>query len=255
MNAVSEAVSVGGVALVSILTCVADGCILLAVTVAASSSVPPRYWALSFGGAHGILALLGAAAAGALSHEWHVVSHVLAAACAIILLRHLLKHALHDCAAGGCAHTRGTFLSSIPAVLGTSFALSLDALTRGPIFLSLLSRHSFPTIAALCVVDGLLVGSLIWVLVSAGGRAAQPFTRFRSYGPKFATGVVYCLACYLVHLMLVEVAHETGSGVWPRAAVVAYAAGAVWLARKVSGASAGAVDPAPVVVSIGRRGR
>lgn len=194
------------------LSLIGDGCILIAIALAATVGGRPWLWGLSFASFHALYACTGMLIAGELTHYSHLLGDLLVLGGSLVLLGHFLHHRVHhimkkDCS---CEHHHHTHMSA-GGIISTAAALSLHSLAAGAIVREMVGPASTSIIISILLVSSTVVGTLIAFIVLIGDTESAPILKKLDKIPGiFATALAGMCCWALYHTLEQFFAFSTG---------------------------------------------
>ncbi len=219
------------------LSLVGDGCIVVAIALAATVGGRPWLWGLSFATFHAVYACIGMLIAGELTQYSNVLGDLLVLVGSLVLLRHFVHHRVHhivqkDCS---CEHHHQAQMSA-GGIISTAAALSLHSLAAGAIVREMVGPVPSSIVVSILLVSSAVVGALIAFIVLIGETEGAPIlkkldkipgifasvlagiccwalyhTLHEFFAPSTGFLLVYAIASVLVSLALGYVTHERGN--------------------------------------------
>jgi hypothetical protein len=156
------------------MTLFGDGCILIAIALAATVGGRPLIWGVSFAGFHALYGIIGMLVAGEIATYSSMLGEVFVLLGSVILLRHFMHHSLHHQAGDDCSCENHK-----PIPVSTRAIISTASLS-------------------------LVVGGLISTIVLIGNLERTPILRALDSLP----GVVAALLTLLCCFSLYHITHE-----------------------------------------------
>jgi len=174
-----------------LLSIVGDGCILVAIAVAASMGGTPWVWGVSFAAFHILYATLGVIVTQEIAAYSELLGNTIVLAGAGILAYHFFHHRLHhvvkrDCS---CEHHHQTTISN-KAVITAAASLSLHSLAAGSVARGLLGDMPLPTLMLVLVLGSLCIGFLMGILTQISETKREPLIRFLDKTPGIVSTIL-----------------------------------------------------------------
>jgi hypothetical protein len=187
------------------LSLLADGCILVAIALAATVSGKPWLWGVSFASFHALYACTGMLIAGELTHYSELLGDLLVLGGSLVLLRHFMHHRLHhivqkDCS---CEHHHHTHMS-VGGIISTAAALSLHSLAAGAIVREVVGPVSSALLTSILLVSSVIVGGLIAVIVLIGETEGAPILKKLDKIPGVFAALLTGMCCWALYHALEE---------------------------------------------------
>ncbi len=144
------------------LALLGDGCILIAIALAATVSGRAWLWGLSFGLFHTLYGVLGIIIASEVAEYSEMLGELFVLGGALFLLWHFMHHRVHHRMQGDCSCENHPAISVRPiTIISTAAALSLHALAGGAVIRNITGELSDIS---------LMVGGIISIIVLLGDR-------------------------------------------------------------------------------------
>jgi hypothetical protein len=180
-----------------------DGCVLIAVALAATVGGRPLLWGASFATFHALYGILGVLAASELTTYSELLGEVFVLLGSLVLLRHFMHHSLHHHAGDDCSCDNHKQVPvSTRAIISTASAFSLHSLASGAILRGITGDISSTTLVTLIVIFSLIVGALIGLVVFVGNLERAPILRALDSLPGVVASLLTLLCCFsLYHLI------------------------------------------------------
>jgi hypothetical protein len=177
--------------LLYLLSIVGDGCILVAIAVAASMGGTPWVWGVSFAAFHILYATLGVIVTQEVAAYSELLGNAIVLAGAVILAYHFFHHRLHhvvkhDCS---CEHHHHTTISN-KAVITAAASLSLHSLAAGSVARGLLGDMPLPTLMIVLVLGSLCIGVLMGILTQISETKREPLIRILDKTPGIVSTIL-----------------------------------------------------------------
>ena len=167
-----------------LVSLVGDGCLFIAIALAATTGGSALAWGISFGIAHAFFATIGVAVAVELADKSEVLGSLVAFGGSLVLLRHFFHHRLHHMPGGDCScehhHHQSVRFSTIAL---TSFALSFHAIGTGAVLRGLFDSPSYPLLLSTVLIGALVTGLAVFFLVFLGESERHVITRIMDKTP------------------------------------------------------------------------
>lgn len=191
--------------LLYLLSIVGDGCILVAVAVAASMGGAPWVWGVSFAGFHILYAILGVIVTQEVAAYSELLGDAIVLVGAVILAYHFFHHRLHHVVKGDCSceHHHHTSISH-RAVITAAASLSLHSLAAGSVARGLLGEMPLPTLMTVLVLGSLCIGVLMGILTQISETKREPLISFLDKTP----GIVSTILCGLLLMALFHILRD-----------------------------------------------
>ena len=187
------------------LSLLGDGCIIIALALAATVGGRPWVWGLSFAGFHAFYACTGMLIAGELTHYSELLGDLLVLGGSLVLLRHFMHHRLHhivqrDCS---CEHHHHTQMG-VGGIVSTAAALSLHSLAAGAIVREMVGPISATLLTSILLVSAAVVGTLISVIVMIGETEWAPILKKLDKVPGIFAAFLTGICCWALYHMIEE---------------------------------------------------
>ncbi len=233
------------------LAIIGDGCVLIAVALAATVGGRPSTWGASFAFFHAFYGLLGILLAGEVSEYSETLGDAFVLVGAYILLRHFVHHRLHHQVGGDCScENHPPLRVKRSAIISTASAFSLHAFASGAIVQGLAAEElSKQAIIVLIVITSVVVGTLVGAIVYIGDRERMPILNSLDKLPSLVT-LILSSVCAVSSYHLISDLRPFSIGESLLFASISLAAIGFLTARVHKGAQAG---PASSLVGISRR--
>ena len=195
------------------ITLFGDGCILIAIALAATVGGRPLLWGASFAFFHALYGIIGILLAGKLATYSEILGEVFILLGSIILLRHFMHHSLHHQIGGDCScENHKPPPVSTRAIVSTASAFSLHSFASGAIVSGI--AGDIPTNILIIMILGLsfLVGCLISAIVFIGDLERAPILRALDSLPGIVATLLTALCCLSVYHIAHEVLEFSGLG-------------------------------------------
>ena len=151
------------------LALLGDGCILIAIALAATVSGRAWLWGLSFGLFHTLYGVLGIIIASEVAEYSEMLGELFVLGGALFLLWHFMHHRVHHRMQGDCSCENHPAISVRPiTIISTAAALSLHALAGGAVIRNITGELSDISLMVLISAASLMVGGIISIIVLLG---------------------------------------------------------------------------------------
>jgi putative Mn2+ efflux pump MntP len=189
------------------LTLLGDGCVLVAVALAATVGGRPFVWGISFAFFHTLYGLLGIVLAEEVSDYSETLGDVFVLVGAGVLLRHFVNHRLHHQVGGDCScENHRPMPVKTTAIVSTASAFSLHAFASGAIVQGLAAEElSRLTLIVLIVATSAVIGCLVGTIVLIGDRERLPILRSLDKLPSAVTFILGSVCVFSIHHLLSDV--------------------------------------------------
>ena len=192
------------------LTLLGDGCILIAIALAATVGGRPTTWGVAFALFHALYGVIGILVAGEIAHYSETLGHFFILVGSYILLRHFMHHSLHHQVGGDCScENHKPPPVSTRAIFSTASAFSLHSLASGAIVRGMTSEISMPVLIGVLIGMSALVGTLIATIVFIGDLERTPILRALDKLPGLVATVLTGLCCFATFHLLHEILDGT----------------------------------------------
>jgi hypothetical protein len=188
------------------ITLFGDGCILIAMALAATVGGRPLVWGAAFAFFHALYGVSGIVLAGKITTYSERLGDVFILIGSLILLRHFMHHTLHHQAGGDCScenHRHAPV--STRAVVSTASAFSLHALASGAIVRGISGEVPTGLIISIIIGLSILVGILIAAIVRIGDLERLPIMRALDSLPGVVATLLSGLCCFAVYHLIHEI--------------------------------------------------
>jgi hypothetical protein len=187
------------------MTLFGDGCILIAIALAATVGGRPLIWGVSFAGFHALYGIIGMLVAGEIATYSSMLGEVFVLLGSVILLRHFMHHSLHHQVGDDCScENHKPRPVSTRAIISTASAFSLHSLASGAILQSIAGDLSPATLVVVITALSLVVGGLISTIVLIGNLERTPILRALDSLPGVVTALLTLLCCFSIY----HITHE-----------------------------------------------
>ena len=160
------------------ITLFGDGCILIAIALAARTGGRPLTWGASFAGFHALYGVAGILFADEVATYSERLGDIFILAGSLLLLRHFMHHTLHHQVGGDCScENHAPIQVSTRAIISTASAFSLHSLASGAIVRGISGELATPTLIGTILLLSALVGILIGTIVFMGNVERLPIMR------------------------------------------------------------------------------
>lgn len=195
--------SLASVLLLYPLTLFGDGCVLIAIALAATVGGRPLVWGSAFAAFHALYGIIGMMLASEMTTYSERLGDVFVLLGAVILLRHFIHHRLHHYAGGDCSCEKHTAPPmSTRAIISTASALSLHSLASGAIVRSMTGEVSTLVLIGLLVGLSLVIGGIISGIVLIGEKERLPILRALDALPGIVTAILTGVCCFSVYHLI-----------------------------------------------------
>ncbi len=193
------------------LTLLGDGCILIAIALAATVGGRPLIWGLAFALFHALYGVIGILVAGEIAEYSETLGHFFILVGSYILLRHFMHHSLHHQVGGDCScENHKPPPVSTRAIFSTASAFSLHSLASGAIIRGMASDISTSTLLIVLLGMSILVGALISGIVFVGDLERKPILRALDKLPRVVAALLTGLCCFALFHLLHEIFEGSG---------------------------------------------
>jgi hypothetical protein len=182
------------------LTLLGDGCILIAVALAATVGGRPLVWGAAFAFFHALYGIIGILVASEVAEYSETLGHVFILIGSYILLKHFMHHSLHHQAGGDCScESHRPPPVSTRAIISTASAFSLHSLASGAIVRGMTENISTPLLIAVLLGLSILIGVFIAAIVLVGDLERMPILRALDKLPGVVATALAGLCCFSVY--------------------------------------------------------
>lgn len=183
-----------------------DGCILIAIALAATVGGRPILWGASFATFHALYGIIGLVVATEISDYSEKLGDVFVLIGAYILLRHFMHHRLHHMAGGDCScENHQVMRVSTGAVISMASALSIHNFASSAILRRMTGEESTTTLAILLLVVSLVVGALISTIVIIGDKERTQILRALDKLPGIVTTILASICCLTLYHLVTDI--------------------------------------------------
>ncbi|MFN4896811.1 MAG: hypothetical protein ACK5GN_07815 [Pseudomonadota bacterium] len=185
------------------LTLLGDGCILIAIALAATVGGRPIVWGAAFAFFHALYGIIGILVADEIAGYSETLGHAFILVGSFILLKHFMHHSLHHQAGGDCScESHATPSVSTRAIISTASAFSLHSLASGAIVRGMAAGITTPVLIGVLLALSLLIGTLIAVIVLIGDMERMPILRTLDKLPGIVAAVLTGLCCFSAYHLI-----------------------------------------------------
>lgn len=186
------------------ITLLGDGCVLIAVALAATVGGRPIIWGASFAFFHATYGLLGTVLAEEIANYSEIVGDLLVLLGTFVLLRHFVHHRLHHQAGGDCSCENHKPLPvKTSAIISTASAFSLHAFASGAILQGLSAQElTRQSLIIIILATSLLIGSLVGAIILIGDKERLPILRSLDKLPSAVTLILSTICALSAHHIL-----------------------------------------------------
>lgn len=179
------------------LTLLGDGCILIAVALAATVGGRPIIWGAAFAFFHALYGIIGILVASEVAEYSETLGHVFILIGSYILLKHFMHHSLHHQAGGDCScESHKPPPVSTRAIISTASAFSLHSLASGAIVRGMTETITTPVLIFVLFGLSIMIGVLIGVIVFVGDLERMPILRALDKLPGVVAAALTALCCF-----------------------------------------------------------
>lgn len=185
------------------MTLFGDGCIVIAIALAATVGGRPLLWGFSFAAFHALYGVLGLILAGEVTTYSERLGDIFILIGSLILLRHFMHHSLHHNVGDDCScENHKPVPASTRAIISTASAFSLHSLASGAIVRGIAGEVSVPLLVAIMVALSALVGTVIGAIVFIGDLERTPILRALDRLPGIVASLLTILCCLALYHLL-----------------------------------------------------
>jgi hypothetical protein len=185
------------------LTLLGDGCILIAIALAATVGGRPLMWGASFAFFHALYGIIGIIVASEIAEYSETLGHIFVLIGSYILLKHFMHHSLHHQVGGDCScESHSTPSVSTRAIISTASAFSLHSLASGAIVRGMAAEITTPVLIGVLLGLSVLIGALIAAIVFIGDLERMPILRALDKLPGVVAAVLTGLCCFSVYHLI-----------------------------------------------------
>ena len=188
------------------LSLLGDGCILIAIALAATVGGRPLLWGASFAAFHALYGIIGMVIAGEITSYSEKLGDVFILLGSLVLLRHFMHHSLHHHVGDDCScENHKPIAVSTRTIISTASAFSLHSLASGAILKGMAGDISSLALVTLIFVFSLIVGGLIATIVLVGNLERMPILRALDSLPGLVAALLSLLCCFSLYHLTHEV--------------------------------------------------
>lgn len=190
------------------MTLFGDGCILIAIALAATVGGRPLTWGVSFAAFHALYGIIGMLVAGEIATYSNLLGEVFILFGSIVLLRHFMHHSLHHHVGDDCScDNHKPVPVSTRAIISTASAFSLHSLASGAILRGIAGDLSSSLLISLIAGLSVIVGALIGAIVFIGNLERTPILRTLDSLPGVVATLLTLLCCFSLYHLAHELVH------------------------------------------------
>jgi hypothetical protein len=184
------------------ITLLGDGCLLIAVALAATVGGSPITWGVAFALFHAVYGLIGIAVADEVARYSESLGDLFIVIGGVVLLKHFLHHTLHHKKGGDCrCENHQPVGMSTWGIISTASAFSLHSLASAAIVRGITSDITGELLILVMLVLSAFVGLIFGGIVYIGGVERLPILRLLDRLPGVvAAGLTVLVAIGLAHL-------------------------------------------------------
>jgi hypothetical protein len=182
------------------LTLFGDGCVIVAIAIAATMGGRPWLWGSSFALFHAVYGVIGMLMASEIAEYSEVIGDLFILVGAGFLLTHFMHHRLHPRVGGDCScehHAPGPI--STRTIISTASAFSLHSLASGAIVRRMTGEVETTTLVILLVCLSLVIGLLIGGILLIGERERMPILRSLDKLPSVVAAALAAVCCFSIY--------------------------------------------------------
>jgi len=187
-----------------LLSVMCDSCVLIAITLAASSGGNPVTWGLAFGISHALFATIGSFVSDWTAEFSHTLSHIAVLCGVMILFRHFLHHEVNHVHEHKCRCDHPSHQASTGFIWGTALAFSMHAIASGAIARQFLTELTPSLIVSLFVCSGLIVGLFVTTLVSISDKHRSRLLKYIDYAPGITASLISLMAARILNELIAD---------------------------------------------------
>ena len=188
------------------MTLFGDGCILIAIALAATVGGRPLLWGSSFAIFHALYGVLGLLLAGEITAYSERLGDMFILIGSMILLRHFMHHSLHHHTGDDCScDNHRPIAVSTRAIISTASAFSLHSLASGAVIRGVSGELSLTILVAAIVALSMLVGGLIGFIVFVGDLERTPILKALDKLPGIVAALLTALCCFALYHLVADV--------------------------------------------------
>jgi hypothetical protein len=180
-----------------------DGCIVIAIALAATTGGRPAIWGASFAAFHALYGVAGILLADEFTTYSERLGDIFILVGSVVLLRHFMHHSLHHQKGGDCScENHAPIKVSTRAIISTASAFSLHSLASGAIVRSISGEITTPTLIVTILILSLFIGALIGAIVFMGNVERLPIMRALDSLPGVVATLLTGLCSFAVYHLL-----------------------------------------------------
>lgn len=188
------------------MTLFGDGCILIAIALAATVGGRPLLWGSSFAFFHALYGIAGILVAAEIATYSEWLGHLFVVFGSVVLLRHFVHHRLHHQVGGDCScENHKPIPVSARAIISTASAFSLHSLASGAIVRNMAGDVSNSTLVILLVCLSAIIGALIYGILIVGEKERLPILHLLDKLPGIVAAVLTAVCCFSVYHIVSDV--------------------------------------------------
>jgi hypothetical protein len=177
-----------------------DGCILIAIALAATVGGRPLLWGVSFAFFHALYGVLGLLFASEVATYSEHLGDVFILLGSFILLRHFMHHTLHHQVGGDCScENHKQIPVSARAIVSTASAFSIHSFASGAIVRGISGDLTTPLLVAVIMGLSVLVGAVIAAIVFIGDLERLPILKALDSLPGVVATLLTGMCCFAVY--------------------------------------------------------
>jgi hypothetical protein len=180
-----------------------DGCILIAIALAATVGGRPLLWGAAFAFFHALYGVLGLLLASEVTMYSERLGDIFILLGSFILLRHFMHHTLHHQVGGDCScENHKQIPVSTRAIISTASAFSIHSFASGAIVRGISGDLTTPLLITIIIALSVIVGVIISTIVFIGDLERLPILKALDSLPGVVATVLTGMCCFAVyHLM------------------------------------------------------
>lgn len=188
------------------LTLLGDGCVLIAIALAATVGGRPFVWGAAFAFFHALYGIIGILVASEITEYSDTLGHLFILIGSYILLKHFMHHSLHHQVGGDCScEAHATPSVSTRAIISTASAFSLHSLASGALVRGMAAEITTPALIGVLLGLSLIIGALIATIVFIGDLERMPILRALDKLPGAVAAALTGLCCFSVYHLVDDI--------------------------------------------------
>ena len=187
------------------LTLFGDGCVIVAIAIAATMGGRPWLWGSSFALFHAVYGVIGIVMASEIAKYSEIIGDLFILVGSGFLLAHFMHHRLHHMLGGDCScehHTPGPI--SPRTIISTASAFSLHSLASGAIVRRMTGEVETTTLVILLICLSFVIGLIIGGILLIGERERMPILRSLDKLPSVVASGLAAVCCFSIYHLIHE---------------------------------------------------